>query len=88
MEFKDKIAEVTGGAQGKSLCIDGGMARNRQMGKLVFIDACIRQGESRTRRIAYPILSVLSQRYEIVRMWAAAAEHWPTPWPGGTRRAR
>ena len=67
MEFKDKIAEVTGGAQGKSLCIDGGMTRNRQMGKLVFIDACIRQGESRTRRIAYPILSVLSQRYEIVR---------------------
>ena len=46
---------------------DGGMPRNRQMSKLVFIDACIRQGESRTRRIAYPILSALSQRYEIVR---------------------
>ena len=44
---------------------DGGMAR--PMSKLVFIDACIRQGESRTRRIAYPILSALSQRYEIVR---------------------
>ncbi len=37
------------------------------MTKLVFIDACIRQDESRTRRIAYPILSALSQRYEIVR---------------------
>lgn len=37
------------------------------MSKLVFIDACIRQDESRTRRIAYPILSALSQRYEIVR---------------------
>ena len=44
---------------------DGGMAR--PMSKLVFIDACIRQGESRTRRIAYPILSALSQRYKIVR---------------------
>ena len=44
---------------------DGGMAR--PMSKLVFIDACVRQGESRTRRIAYPILSALSQRYEIVR---------------------
>ncbi|MBQ9477878.1 MAG: NAD(P)H-dependent oxidoreductase [Bacteroidales bacterium] len=37
------------------------------MSKLVFIDACIRQDESRTRRIAYPILSALSQRYETVR---------------------
>lgn len=37
------------------------------MTKLVFIDACIRQDESRTRRIAYPILSALSKRYEIVR---------------------
>ena len=36
------------------------------MSKLVFIDAWIRQGESRTRRIAYPILSALSQRYEII----------------------
>lgn len=67
MEFKDKTAVVTGGAQGISRCIDGGMPRNRRMGKLVFIDACIRQGESRTRRIAYPILSALSQRYETVR---------------------
>ena len=46
---------------------NGGMSRNRQMSKLVFIDACIRQGESRTRKIASPILSALSQRYEIVR---------------------
>ena len=65
MEFKDRIAVVTGGAQGIGCCIDEGMTR--QMSKLVFIDACIRQSESRTRRIAYPILSALSQRYEIVR---------------------
>lgn len=35
------------------------------MKKLVVIDACIREGESRTRRIAAPILERLAARYEI-----------------------
>ena len=37
------------------------------MKKLVVIDACIREKESRTRRIAEPIIQVLSKRYEIIR---------------------
>ncbi len=37
------------------------------MKKLVVIDACVRQSESRTRRIAEPVISVLAERYEIVR---------------------
>ena len=37
------------------------------MKKLVVIDACVRQSESRTRRIAEPVISALAERYEIVR---------------------
>lgn len=37
------------------------------MKKLVVIDACIRGNESRTRRIAEPILEALAKRYEITR---------------------
>ena len=37
------------------------------MKKLVLIDACIREEESRTRRIAEPILKELAKRYEIRR---------------------
>ena len=37
------------------------------MKKLVVIDACIRGEESRTRRIAEPIIEALSKRYEITR---------------------
>jgi len=37
------------------------------MKKLVVIDACVRQGESRTRRIAEPVISALSDRYEVIR---------------------
>ena len=37
------------------------------MKKLVVIDACIREGESRTRRIAEPIIAALAKRYEIRR---------------------
>ena len=37
------------------------------MKKLVVIDACIRGEESRTRRIAEPILEELAKRYEITR---------------------
>ena len=37
------------------------------MKKLVVIDACIREEESRTRRIAAPIVEALSQRYEVTR---------------------
>ena len=37
------------------------------MKKLVVIDACVRQSESRTRRIAEPVISALVERYEIVR---------------------
>jgi FMN-dependent NADH-azoreductase len=35
------------------------------MKKLVVIDACIREGESRTRRIAEPIIRRLESRYEV-----------------------
>ena len=35
------------------------------MKKLVYIDACVRGGESRTRAIAEPIVAELSKRYEI-----------------------
>ena len=37
------------------------------MKKLVVIDACIRGEESRTRRLAEPILAALAKRYEITR---------------------
>ena len=37
------------------------------MKKLVVIDACVRQSESRTRRIAEPVISALAERLEIVR---------------------
>ena len=37
------------------------------MKKLVVIDACIRGEESRTRRIAEPIIEALAKRYEITR---------------------
>ena len=37
------------------------------MKKLVVIDACIRGEESRTRRIAEPIVEALAKRYEITR---------------------
>lgn len=35
------------------------------MKSLVYIDACIRGAESRTRRIAEPLIEKLSERYEI-----------------------
>jgi FMN-dependent NADH-azoreductase len=37
------------------------------MKKLVVIDACIRGEESRTRRMAEPIVAALAKRYEITR---------------------
>ena len=37
------------------------------MQKLVFIDACVRQSDSRTLRIAGPIVSALSKRYKVTR---------------------
>jgi len=37
------------------------------MQKLVVINACVRQGESRTLRIAEPVISALSERYELKR---------------------
>ena len=37
------------------------------MKKLVVIDACIREEESRTRRIAEPVIAALAKRYEIKR---------------------
>ena len=37
------------------------------MKKLVVIDACIRGEESRTRRIAEPVVEALAKRYEITR---------------------
>ena len=37
------------------------------MKKLVFINACVRQSDSRTIRIAEPIVAALSKRYEIIR---------------------
>ena len=37
------------------------------MKKLVVIDACIRGEESRTRRIAEPVIEALAKRYEITR---------------------
>ena len=37
------------------------------MRKLVVINACVRQGDSRTLRIAEPIIAALSARYETIR---------------------
>lgn len=37
------------------------------MKKLVIINACVRQSDSRTLRIAEPIIAALSQRYEVKR---------------------
>ena len=35
------------------------------MKKLIVIDACVREGDSRTRRIAAPVIEALSKRYDI-----------------------
>lgn len=35
------------------------------MKKLLYIDACIRNGESRTKRIAAPIVEALKEKYEV-----------------------
>lgn len=35
------------------------------MKKLLYIDACIRNGESRTKRIATPIVEALEEKYEV-----------------------
>ena len=35
------------------------------MKKLLYIDACIRNGESRTKRIATPIIEALKEKYEV-----------------------
>lgn len=35
------------------------------MKKLLYIDACIRNGESRTKRIATPIIEALKERYDV-----------------------
>ena len=37
-------------------------------GKLLFIDACVRGDESRTRGIAVPIVAALSTRYEVEKI--------------------
>lgn len=37
------------------------------MKNLVFIDACVRQSDSRTLRVAEPIVSALSKRYKVTR---------------------
>jgi len=38
------------------------------MKDLLYIDACIRDGQSRTKRIAEPILAALSERYRVTRL--------------------
>lgn len=38
------------------------------MKKLLYIDACIRNGESRTKRIATPIIEALKEKYEITSL--------------------
>ena len=35
------------------------------MKKLLYIDACIRDEESRTKRIATPIVEALKEKYEV-----------------------
>ena len=35
------------------------------MKKLIVIDACVREGDSRIRRIAAPVIEALSKRYDI-----------------------
>ncbi len=35
------------------------------MPKLVYIDACVREGDSRTRRIAEPVVKALGERYDV-----------------------
>lgn len=39
--------------------------RKFDMKKLLYIDACIRNGESRTKRIATPIIEALKERYDV-----------------------
>lgn len=42
------------------------MTNKRKKPLLIAIDACVRESESRTRRIAKPILEALGKRYEVV----------------------
>ncbi len=37
------------------------------MSKLIVINACVRMGDSRTLKIAEPVIAALAQRYEVVR---------------------
>ena len=57
------------------------------MNKLVVINACVRQADSRTLRIAEPIIGALRNRYEITRYDLPEMEGLVTPalfeWRGG-----
>ena len=43
------------------------MQKTDEQMKLVAINACVRQGESRTLKIAEPVIRALAGRYETVR---------------------
>ena len=43
------------------------MRKTTEKMKLVVINACVRQGESRTLKIAEPVIRALAARYEVVR---------------------
>lgn len=45
------------------------------MSKLVVINACVRQADSRTLRIAEPVIKALAERYEVVRYDLPEMEH-------------
>ena len=47
------------------------------MQKLVYIDACVREGDSRTRRIAEPIVAALAKKYEITAYYLAQMDIKP-----------
>ena len=51
------------------------------MKKLTFINACIREGESRTLRLANPLIEELSKRYEVTEIKLSHSDLKPITFP-------
>ena len=57
------------------------------MKKLLYIDSCIRNELSRTKRIATPIIEKLSERYEVETITINDLELEPVQYEENRRRA-
>ncbi len=58
------------------------------MKKLTFINACVREGDSRTLKLAKPLLEELSKRYDISEIKLSRSELTPVTLPLYTQRGK